>query len=436
MTDLPAARSLPDARRLTALLRRSAIWIAIAVLFVVLPLIFDSGFALTLLSQMGVLIVFALAYNMLLGQGGMLSFGHAIYFGLAGYMSIHFLNLMAADLLPFVPISLLPLLGGLVGLFFGIIIGFVSTRRAGTVFAMISLGFGEMVTALTLIFVAFFNGEEGIQADRWLGPEPLGITFGPQIQVYYLIVAWCLICMVAMYLVTKTPFGRISNAVRDNPERAQFVGYNTQRVRWLAFALSSFFAGMAGSLHAINYEHVGFETVSLAQSGLVLFMVYIGGVGHFMGPILGAVLITYLNGTLSDYTEAWLLYQGLLFCTIVLFAPGGLAGIIMIHQPIWRTDVSLLRLLVAPYGLAIATTLVALAGAIGIIEMLYFLSVVSTDQRVTSIYGVSVDASSVVPWIAFAAIAALGVVLCRRVYPGAARSWNAAMAEVKARIGA
>ncbi len=436
MTDLPAARPFLDAQRLTAMLRRSAIWGAVAVIFVVLPLIFDSGFGLTLLSQMGVLIVFALAYNMLLGQGGMLSFGHAIYFGLAGYLSIHFLNMMAADLLPFVPISLLPLLGGLVGLFFGIIIGFVSTRRAGTVFAMISLGFGEMVTALTLIFVAFFNGEEGIQADRWLGPEPLGITFGPQIQVYYLIVAWCLICMVAMYLVTKTPFGRISNAVRDNPERAQFVGYNTQRVRWLAFALSSFFAGMAGSLHAINYEHVGFETVSLAQSGLVLFMVYIGGVGHYMGPILGAVLITYLNGTLSDYTEAWFLYEGLLFCAIVLFAPGGLAGLVMIHEPIWRTDFALLKGLVGPYLLAIATTVVGVAGALGIIEMLYFLSVVSTEERVTTIYGISVDVSGVVPWIAFAAIAALGVLLCRRVYPGAARSWNAAMAEVKARIGA
>lgn len=418
------------------MLRGSPIWIAMAALFVVLPLIFDSGFALTLLSQMGVLIVFALAYNMLLGQGGMLSFGHAIYFGLAGYFSIHFLTLMASDVLPFFPVSLLPILGGLVGLFFGVVIGFVSTRRAGTVFAMISLGFGEMVTALTLIFVAFFNGEEGIQADRWLGPEPLGITFGPQIQVYYLIMAWCLVCMVAMYLVTKTPFGRISNAVRDNPERAQFVGYNTQRVRWLAFALSSFFAGVAGSLHAINYEHVGFETVSLAQSGLVLFMVYIGGVGHFMGPILGAVLITYLNGTLSDYTEAWLLYQGLLFCTIVLYAPGGLAGIIMIHEPIWRTDVSLLRLLVAPYAVAIAATLVALAGAIGIIEMAYFLSSVSTDERVTSIYGLSIDVSSLVPWLAFAAIAVLGVFLCRRVYPGAVQGWNAAMAEVKARIGA
>jgi len=436
MTDLPAARPLADAGRLTALLRRSVIWIAIAAVLVVLPLIFDSGFALTLLSQMGVLIVFALAYNMLLGQGGMLSFGHAIYFGLAGYFSIHFLTLMADDVFPFVPVSLLPLLGGLVALVFGILIGLVSTRRAGTVFAMISLGFGEMVTALTLIFVAFFNGEEGIQADRWLGPEPLGITFGPQIQVYYLIMAWCLICMVAMYLVTKTPFGRISNAVRDNPERAQFIGYNTQRVRWLAFALSSFFSGVAGSLHAINYEHVGFETVSLAQSGLVLFMVYIGGVGHYMGPILGAVLITYLNGTLSDYTEAWLLYQGLLFCAIVLFAPGGLAGIIMIHAPIWRIDASLLRLLAVPYAVAIATTLVALAGAIGIIEMLYFLSIQSTGERVTNIYGITVDVSTVVPWIAFAACAAVGVFLCRRVYPGAAGAWDAAMAEVKARIGA
>ena len=155
---------------------------------------------------MGVLIIFAIAYNMLLGQGGMLSFGHAIYFGMGGYFSIHVLNDMADGGLPYFPVSLFPIIGALVGLLMGIAIGYVSTRRAGTTFAMISLGFGEMVTAMTLIFITFFNGEDGIQADRWVGPEPFGITYGPQIQVYYLIAVWCFVCMVAMYAITKTPF--------------------------------------------------------------------------------------------------------------------------------------------------------------------------------------------------------------------------------------
>ncbi|MCH8883144.1 MAG: branched-chain amino acid ABC transporter permease, partial [SAR324 cluster bacterium] len=221
------------------LLEKSGVWLVGAAIILLAPAIFDSGFALSIMGQMGVAIIFALAYNMLLGQGGMLSFGHAVYFGLAGYFTIHYLTLMGDEVVGYFPVSLLPIFGGLVGLCFGVTIGFVSTRRAGTTFAMISLGFSEMATALTLILVAFFNGEEGIQTDRWVGPEPLGITYGPDIQVYFLIGVWCFLATLAMYAITRTPFGRMSNAVRDNPERAQFVGYNTQRVRWLAFALSS-----------------------------------------------------------------------------------------------------------------------------------------------------------------------------------------------------
>ena len=199
-------------------------------LLIILPLIANSGFALTVMSQGGVAIILALAFNMLLGQGGMLSFGHAIYFGLAGYFTAHVLNGMASGDLPYVPVSLIPLAGGLAGLFFGILIGFVSTRRAGTAFAMISLGFAELATALTLIIVFFFNGEEGVQTDRWVSEEWFGITYGPDIQVYYLIAVWCVIATLAMYALTRTPFGRISNAVRDNPERVQFIGYSTHRV--------------------------------------------------------------------------------------------------------------------------------------------------------------------------------------------------------------
>ncbi|MFQ5898021.1 MAG: branched-chain amino acid ABC transporter permease [Candidatus Methylomirabilia bacterium] len=415
-------------------LRKLWLWIVAVATFLVAPWVFSSGFALTIMSQMGVLIIFALAYNMLLGQGGMLSFGHAIYFGLAGYFTIHFLNGIGADQLPYFPVSLTPLLGGVVGLFFGVLIGFVSTRRAGTIFAMISLGFGEMVTALTLILIVFFNGEEGIQTDRVVGPEPFGISYGPDIQVYYLIAAWCLIAMIAMYALTRTPFGRVSNAVRDNPERVQFVGYNTQRVRWLAFSLSSFFAGLAGALHALNLEHVGFETVSIGQSGLVLFMVYIGGVRHFIGPVLGAVLITFLNGYLSDLTEAWFLYLGLMFVTIVIFAPGGLAGLIMMHEPIWKADYRLLGRLVVPYATAVATTIVGLIGVIGLIEMVYFLSTHITGETAFSLYGIAVDTGSLLPWLVCAVIGGVGIVACRATYPRMATSWNAAIGEVTARI--
>ena len=416
------------------LLRNYGVWIAAAILFAALPVVFTSSFALTLLCKMGVLIIFAIAYNMLLGQGGMLSFGHAIYFGLGGYCSIHVLNGMAEGGLPYFPVSLFPIIGALVGLLMGVTIGYVSTRRAGTTFAMISLGFGEMVTAMTLIFVAFFNGEDGIQADRWVGPEPFGITYGPQIQVYYLIAIWCFVCMVAMYAITKTPFGRMSNAVRDNPERAEFVGYNTQRVRWLAFSLSAMFAGAAGSLHALNYENIGFESVSALQSGAVLFMVYIGGIGHFLGPIIGTVLLVILDSTLADYTEAWVLYLGIVFVAIVMFTPGGLAGLIVMHEPVWRTDVRLLRTLALPYFLAILSSVITAIGIIGLIEMIYFITIIAIGHTDMHLFGIAVNVNEVLPWLACLGLIGVGVQSCRLTYPKVVESWNDAMTAVKARI--
>ena len=132
-----------------------------------------------------------------------------------------------------------------------------------------------------------------------------------------------------MYAFTRTPVGRMCNAVRDNPERAEFVGYNTQRVRFIAFAIAGLFAGLAGGLHAINYEIVAADAVSAQRSGTVLIMAYIGGAGHFIGPVLGAIVITWLQSSLSDYTSAWLLYLGVFFIAMILYAPSGLAGLIV-----------------------------------------------------------------------------------------------------------
>ena len=134
-------------------------------------------------------------------------------------------------------------------------------------FRPISLGIGEMVFAAALMFPGFFGGEGGITANRVVGKPFLGISYGPSIQVYYLIVVWCVISMVGMYAFSSTPLGRISNAVRDNPERAEFIGYNTQRVRFLVLVVSAFFAGIAGGLSAIMFEIVSAENVSAARSG-------------------------------------------------------------------------------------------------------------------------------------------------------------------------
>jgi branched-chain amino acid transport system permease protein len=416
------------------LLKKNSIWILAGIAIIFLPLVFSSGYALSLMGLMGIMIIFALSYNMLLGQGGMLSFGHAVYLGLAGYFTIHLINKMGEGTIAYFPISLLPLFGAVVGLFFGVLIGYVSTRRAGTIFALISLGFVEMMTALAFILITFFNGEEGIQADRWVGPEPLGITFGPAIQVYYLIGIWCLISMVAMYAITKTPFGRMSNAVRDNPERAQFVGYNTQRVRWLAFSLSSMFAGLAGALFALHFEHVGYEAAGGELSGEILFATYMGGTGHYLGPILGAIIFTFLRGVLSDLSSAWYLYFGAVFLLTILFAPTGIAGLILRHEPIWKTDFRLLGKLVLPYLSALITILIAVSGIIGLIEMISFVTDDYTVGTIISIYGIKVETMSILPWMAFSIIATVGIILCRLSFPFVTRNWENIMETVKERM--
>src|SRR5436190_14505137 len=133
---------------------------------------------------------------------------------------------------------------------------------------------------------------------------------------------------------SHTPLGRIASAVRDNPERAEFVGYDTQKVRWLTLIISAFFAGVAGALGCITFEIVTAENVSAARSGGVLLAAFIGGVGFFFGPFIGACMFVYFVVALWDHDKAWLLYLGLFFMLMVMFAPGDIASWIMMQLPV------------------------------------------------------------------------------------------------------
>jgi branched-chain amino acid transport system permease protein len=410
-------------------LGRWLLWGATALVFAVAPQLFTQGFALTLMIQMGTLTIFALSYNMLLGQGGMLSFGHAVYSGLGAYITVHALNLIGKGAI-YVPLPLLPLIGGIAGLFFGVLFGYVTTRRAGTTFALISLGIGEMVFACALMFPGFFGGEAGISTNRVVGQPFLGLSFGPAIQVYYLVAFWCIVCMAAMFALTQTPLGRMANAVRDNPERAEFVGYDTQHVRFLQLALSTFFAGVAGGLSCINFEIVSAENVSAIRSGGVLFAAYIGGVPFFFGPIIGAVVFIFFVVALSGFTKAWLLYLGLFFVLMVLYAPGGIASLILMQIAALRAG--RLRELLGPCALAFAAALVALAGLIGIVEMVYRLSEQGASTVLTVI-GTSFDAKTVPPWIVFGAVLATGLAALRVTTRRVGERWGAIQQQLASR---
>ncbi len=403
----------------------AAPWALAALALVVLPAVFSSPLSLTVMNQMGISIVFALSYNMLLGQGGMLSFGHAVYFGLGGFFAMHLINLVEADGW-YLPLPLQPLFAGLFGLAFAVIVGSFSTRRAGTVFAMISLGVGELVAACSIIFVAFFGGEEGVSGDRTMGPSVLGYEFITEVEVYYLTAAVVLVASILMYLFSRTPAGRMANAVRDNPERAEFVGYSQRAVRFISFCASGLFAGMAGGLFAINYEIVTEENLNLTTSGWVLLMVYIGGVGYFVGPIVGAVLLTLLQTVLSNYTEIWQLYVGILFVLTVMYLPSGLTGIVMMHEGPYRQG--RLGTLAVPYLRAGVPLALFLAGTVALLELLHHLNSAAVGRSTVEALGTTIDMHSPVPWGLSVACAVVGAAGLRRTVPGLRAAWDASLA--------
>jgi branched-chain amino acid transport system permease protein len=388
-------------------LARWVIWGTATLIIAVLPLVFTQSFAITFMSQIGTFVIFALAYNMLLGQGGMLSFGHAVYSGLGAYFAIHALNFVSKGAIAF-PVTLLPLVGGVAGTIFGLLFGYVTTKKSGTTFAMISLGIGEMVFACSLMFPAFFGGEAGVSTNRVIGGSLFGITYGPGIQVYYLIAVWALVCTAAMFAFTQTPLGRMSNAVRDNPERAEFVGYDTQMVRFLTLVVSSFFAGVSGGLSAINFEIVTAENVSALRSAGVLIATFIGGTGFFFGPIIGAIVYIFFVVALSVFTQAWLFYLGLLFLLIVLYAPGGIASLIVRHMMLAGTG--LIGRLGWPYALATCAGALLLSAMVGAIEMTYHISGGDADHPTMVFAGMVFDPTTITPWVVVVVLAVAGFV--------------------------
>ncbi len=394
-------RYTPSTRLLNS--GRLLVWGGFAALLAALPIVFPQGFAITLMSQMGIWIVFALSYNMLLGHTGMLSFGHAVYSGLGAYFSIHVLKMIGQGALP-LPVTLLPLVGGLAGLGFGIVFGWITTRKSGIAFAMISLGIGEMVFAASLMFPSFFGGEGGVSANRVVGGAVFGVSYGPAIQVYYLIAFWTFVAMAAMFALTQTPLGRIANAVRDNPERAEFIGYDTHTVRFLMLALSAFFAGISGGLAAINYELVAAESVGTLRSGGVLLATFIGGAGFFFGSVIGAVLYTLFVVALSGVTQAWLLYLGVFFMILVMYAPGGIASLVVLN--LRAAKAGLFRRLLVPYAGLSASAAVALLGFVAAVEMTYTLSGDSSGEL--QLLGSTLNARTPAPWIASLSMLAAG----------------------------
>ncbi|MGF6568571.1 branched-chain amino acid transport system permease protein [Paraburkholderia sp. GAS333] len=316
----------PQAPAPASIARALTPWLALVVFLVVPPFIWPQSWLLAYLAQSATMIVFALSYNLLLGETGLLSFGHAMYSGLGALVAAQVFNRIG------VPLALLPLIGGIGGALCGVLFGFITTRRAGTAFAMITLGLGELVVAASWALPDWFGGEAGVAIDRASGPWSGPWSFGPAREAYALIALWCLLASAALFGLSRTPFMRLANAVRDNPTRAAAIGCYPKRVRFGVVVLSAFFAGVAGTLGLINLELVSTESVSMMRSGSVLIATVIGGTGAFFGPVAGAIVLTFFSVAVASVTRAWLFYLGLFFVVVVVASPDGLAGFVQRHS--------------------------------------------------------------------------------------------------------
>lgn len=285
-----------------------------------------SGFAVLLMTQIFVLWAFGLSYQLLFGRTGMLSFGHAVNFGLAAFATTHAVRWLGSVGWPVY--ELLPLFGALAGLLCGLVLGYPVTRRSGVAFAMVTLGLGELVAACFLMFPTFFGGEAGITLQRTHVASALGVDYGRGINQLLLTASWTFLIAALIVWLSRTPFGLAILSVRDNPQRIEYLGYRTATVRWTSYVVASTLAGIAGSLSALTYEIVTVDAVSLQTSANVLLMTVIGGAKSVLGPLVGAVLLTVMQSVVSDWTRAWLFYYGFIFVVVVLEAPDGIMGLV------------------------------------------------------------------------------------------------------------
>jgi branched-chain amino acid transport system permease protein len=265
----------------------------------------------------------AMSVNFLLGFTGVLSFGHAAYFGLGAYGA----GLTLKFLAPSTPLALL--MGMLLGGLCGSILGTLIVRRRGVYFAMVTIAFGQVFYYIAFQWSSVTGGDDGL---RGFSRQPL--DFGlfkfdilSNANNFYLFVLFCFALAVGvMGFILRSPFGRTMIAIRENERRSRFLGLPIERHIWIAFTLSCFFMGFAGALYALVNNFADPKGLHYSQSGDFVMMAVMGGMRSFWGPLLGATVFVVLQDYLSSVTVNWMSFVGLLFILVVLFFPRGLLG--------------------------------------------------------------------------------------------------------------
>jgi branched-chain amino acid transport system permease protein len=297
-------------------LRRPAVAITVmAALFALAPLV---GFYPVFLMKVLCFALFACAFNLLIGFGGLLSFGHAMFLGTAGYVSAH-----AAKEWGLPPEGAIAL-GTLASAVLGVVTGFITIRRQGIYFAMITLAIAQMMFFFYLQ-ANFTHGEDGIQA------VPRGRLFGfidlsTPYAMYYTVLAIFLFGFLVIYRAIHSPFGQVLQAIRENEPRAISLGYDADRYKLLAFVLSATLSGLAGATKAIVFQLASLTDVHWTMSGEVVLMVLLGGMGTIFGPVVGALVIIALENYLAPFGQWVTIITGLIFVVCVLAFRRGIVG--------------------------------------------------------------------------------------------------------------
>jgi branched-chain amino acid transport system permease protein len=311
-------------RHLTA--RRLAVLVAIWAILLFAPYWLPPLGGYTALgTRVLVLALAAMSVNFLLGFTGVLSFGHAAYFGLGAYgagLSLKFLTTSS-------PLSILygMLLAGAAGALLGALI----VRRRGVYFAMVTIAFGQVFYYIAFQWSSLTGGDDGL---RGFSRQPLDFgLFSVDIlsnanAFYYFVLAFFALVTAVMAVILRSPFGRTMLAIRENERRARFLGIPVERHIWIAFTLSCFFIGVAGALYALTNNFADPRGLHYSQSGDFVMMAVMGGMRTFWGPLLGAAVFVILQDYLSSVTVNWMSFIGLLFVLVVLFFPRGLLGFI------------------------------------------------------------------------------------------------------------
>lgn len=286
----------------------------ITLAFAAVPLLFGT-YAIYVGAEILIFIIFALAFNLMLGQGGLVSFGHAAYFAIASYgVAI----LLTTYNWPFIP----AFFGGIaLSTVAALVIGYFCVRLTEIYFAMLTLAFSQLVWAIAFQWQPVTGGDEGfigVAVPQWL-VEPANF--------YYFALVVTLICGGLLWLIAHSAFGRVLRATKENAQRAEFLGVNVRQVRLVTFVLSGTFTGVAGALFALFNRSVFVESAWWTKSAEVLIMSILGGVGSFFGPALGAAVMIVLDRVITEYTEYWPTVLGIILLLVLFFLPNGLIGL-------------------------------------------------------------------------------------------------------------